>query len=93
MIQCLKTLQQKNISITLRTDGNIVLPDEVTDYLHNDCYVSTPVTIIDNQTVWFGQPLFADDFISEGSFIETEYFPCFRFNGKHMAKELKLFLG
>ena len=93
LLQCLKTLQKRNISIMLKTDSNVVLPDEFAAYILSDCYVSTPVTVIDNQIVWFGQPLFADDFISEKSLVETKYFPCFRFSGKHMAKELKLFLG
>ena len=49
------------------------------------------MTIIDKEIVWFGEPLSAADFISEGNFIETESFPCLRFKGKHTARILKAF--
>lgn len=54
--------------------------------------MTNPVTIIDKKVVWFGQPLYAADFISEGNILDTEYFPCMRFEGVHAARSLKAFL-
>ena len=51
-----------------------------------------PITIIDNNIVWYGEPLSAADFISEGNLIETQIFPCLRIHGKYTSRLLKAFL-
>ena len=61
----------------------------INKYRADYSYVTTPVTVIDKETIWFGEPLSSADFISEGNIIETEYFPCLRFVGKHTARMIK----
>ena len=70
---------------------------QAVSYTHLDVYkrqeyVTTPVTIVDKSIIWFGQPLYAADFISEGEILDTEYFPCVRFEGKYSARLLQAFL-
>ena len=62
---------------------------ELNKYRMDYSYVTMPITIIDRERIWFGEPLSSADFIFEGNIIETEYFPCLRFDGKHTARMLK----
>ena len=61
------------------------------EYVVNHPYITTPFTIMDQRIIWFGEPLSAADFISEGEILPTEYFPCLRFEGKHTARILRAF--
>lgn len=92
LINCLEQKNKENVEITIRCDNDLVLPPSLQKYVKVFSYVTNPVTIIDKRIIWFGQPLSAADFISNGSSIDTRYFPCFRFDGKHTARLLKAFL-
>lgn len=91
-ISSLNAANENNVSIYIRTDENISLAKELDEYRENYGYVTTPITVIDKEVVWFGEPLSSADFLSEGNVIETEYFPCLRFRGKHTARMLKALL-
>lgn len=80
---------RKHIKIYIRAAENISLPPGLKKYMHNHPWVTTPFTMIDYRIVWFGEPLSAADFISEGDILGTKYFPCLRFEGMHTAKMLK----
>ena len=54
--------------------------------------MTNPITIIDGRIIWFGQPLYAADFVSEGDILDTEFYTCARFEGKHTARSIKAFL-
>lgn len=82
---------EKNVEICIRHSEEIVLPNDIQKYTKIFEYVTTPITIIDKSIVWFGQPLYAADFISEGDILDTEYFPCVRFEGKYSARLLQVF--
>ena len=51
------------------------LPIALQEYSRNSKYVTNPITIIDKQLIWFGQPLYAADFLSEGEILNTAFFP------------------
>ena len=84
--------KEEKIDICIRIPEDIDLPEELQKYVKTFEYVTTPVTIIDKKIVWFGQPLYAADFISEGDILDTEYFPCVRFAGKYSARIIEAFL-
>ena len=95
MTELIKTLAEKNdegLEICVRLSESIDLPDGLQEYIRTFEYVTNPITIIDKKIVWFGQPLYAADFISEGEILDTEYFPCMRFEGTHTARAIQAFL-
>ena len=92
LINCLEQKNKENVEITIRCENDLVLPPNLQKYVKVFSCVTNPVTIIDKRVTWFGQPLSAADFISNGSSIDTRYFPCIRFEGKHTARLLKAFL-
>lgn len=85
----LENCRRRDVDIEIRHDENVMLPSALQKYERIHDYVTTPFTVIDRETIWFGEPLCAADFISEGDIITTEYFPCVRFVGKHTARILK----
>lgn len=87
--KALEIAEKNKVRIYIRVDENISIAKELKKYRVNHPYVTTPLTVIDRNIIWFGEPLSSADFISEGKIIETEYFPCFRFEGKHTARMLK----
>lgn len=88
-IEALTIADQKEIKICIRVAENISLPKDLNKYKIEHSYVTTPMTVIDKKIIWFGEPLSAADFISEGNVIETKYFPCLRMEGKHAARMIK----
>ena len=92
LIKVLDQKQEEGLEICIRMPEDIDLPKELGGYIRNYSYVTNPVTIIDKRIVWFGQPLYAADFISEGDILDTEYFPCMRFEGNHAARSIQAFL-
>lgn len=92
LIRVLKEKKNDGLNICIRHPENVDLPDSLQEYEHCFEYVTNPVTLIDREIVWFGQPLYAADFISEGEILDTEYFPCVRFKGAHTARLIKAFL-
>ncbi len=82
---------EKNVEICIRHSEEIDLPNDLQKFQKIFEYVTTPVTIIDKNIIWFGQPLYAADFISEGDILDTDYFPCIRFEGKYSARLLQAF--
>lgn len=84
--------EKEGIEICIRLSEDVDLPEGLQTYTRLHPYVTNPITIIDKKIIWFGQPLYAADFISEGEMLDTEYFPCMRFEGKYTARSIKAFL-
>lgn len=84
--------KDSGIAICIRCPEDIDLPTELQEYTKHFENVTNPITIIDKQVVWFGQPLYAADFISEGEILCTEFYSCIRFSGKHTARSIQAFL-
>lgn len=80
---------RRGVKVKIRYAEGLTLPDFMKKYAVPHGYVTNPITIVDQKVVWFGEPISAADFISEGAEIRTEYFPCMRFDGKHTARMLK----
>ena len=55
-------------------------------------FVANPVTVIDKEVSWFGQPTSGACFIAEGKPLQVWCRPVVRFVGKHCAKSLYSFL-
>lgn len=92
LIEVLAGKRDEGLEICIRIPEEIDLPEELQEYTRTFGYVTNPVTIVDRRLVWFGQPLYAADFISEGEILDTEYFPCMRFVGAHTARSIQAFL-
>ena len=84
--------KEQGLNICIRLSEDINLPDKLEKYRRNYEYVTNPITLIDKKKIWFGQPLYAADFISEGEILGTECFPCIRFIGKHTTRLIQAFL-
>lgn len=95
IVELTKVLEKKKLEgleICIRLPEDICIPEGLREYAKEYGYVTNPITIIDKRIVWFGQPLYAADFISEGDILDTEYFPCIRFIGVHTARSIQAFL-
>ena len=92
LTELLTQKHEEGVDVCIRLSEDIDLPEGLQEYIRPFAYVTTPMTIIDKKIVWFGQPLYAADFISEGEILDTEYFPCVRFVGAHAARSIQAFL-
>lgn len=92
LVEALAKKKNEGIEIIIRVSEDIDLPVGLHEFIERYEYVTNPICIIDKKTVWFGQPLYAADFISEGEILDTEYFPCIRFEGKYTARLIQAFL-
>lgn len=92
LIEILANKKAEGLEICIRLPEAVDVPEGLQEYTRKFGYVTNPVTIIDKKIVWFGQPLYAADFISEGEILDTEYFPCMRFIGAHTARSIQAFL-
>jgi hypothetical protein len=92
LIELLAEKREEGLNICIRLPEEIDLPEGLQGYTKTFNYTTNPITIIDKKIVWFGQPLYAADFISEGDILDTEYFPCIRFIGAHTARSIQAFL-
>lgn len=92
MIEIFKLKQREGVDIYIKASEDIYLQDDLQDFVKVSEYANAPICLIDKKIVWFGQPLYAADFISEGDIIDTEYFPCARVEGKYCARLVQAFL-
>jgi hypothetical protein len=92
LIRSLAEKKEEGLDICIRLPEEIDLPEGLQEYTKTFGYTTNPITIIDKKIVWFGQPLYAADFISEGDILDTEYFPCIRFVGAYTARSIQAFL-
>ena len=83
---------KKGVEVTIESDEDIVLTEVLQKFVRYG-YTTTPVTIIDRTIIWFGHPISAAEFYTEGDILETEYFPCARFKGKITVKLLQAILS
>jgi hypothetical protein len=92
LIKILELKSNDGVNISIRVPDDIDIPVGLQKHERKYNYVTTPVTIIDGKTLWFGQPLYSADFISEGEILDTEHFLCARFCGTYTARLLQAFL-
>ena len=81
--------ERNGISIEIRHEESVSLISGLECFARVLPYVDQPVTLIDQSTIWYGEPISAADFMTEGDFITTRYFPCIRFIGKHAARAIQ----
>ena len=92
LVCVLSEKKKEKVEVCIRLSEDIDLPEGLQEYAESFEYVTNPITLIDQRIVWFGQPLYASDFISEGEILDTEYFPCVRFSGMHTARMIQALL-
>ncbi|MBR5566081.1 MAG: AAA family ATPase [Roseburia sp.] len=92
LVSVLNKKREDGLEICIRISEDVDLPEGLQEYIRPFEYVTNPITVIDKKTIWFGQPLYAADFITEGEILDTEYFPCVRFEGAHTARSIQAFL-
>ena len=91
---CTALKQAKNggVKVVIRAEDKATLPNELKPFAIENKYIANPITLIDRQIVWFGEPLSNANFKSEGTVLPTRYRPIIRFDGKHTANSLYGFL-
>lgn len=91
---CTALKQAKNggVKVVIRAEDKSTLPNELKPFTIENKYTANPITLIDRQIVWFGEPLSNANFKSEGTVLPTRYRPIIRFDGKHTANSLYGFL-
>ena len=87
--KALSLANNNHVKILIRVGENVPIQKIFEEYAKYESYITTPFTIIDRKIIWFGEPLSAPNFLSEGQVIETRVFPCLRFQGEHTARMIK----
>lgn len=90
-IKAIKDRLKNRVKISIRKDADIECLPQLQKVIRDGPYVTTPYTVIDENVIWFGEPLFYGDCISLGEPIPTKAFPCLRFEGMHTARVMKAF--
>lgn len=88
LLEVLRNLVKKDIDVNIYWAEEIPVHPKFQQFVIRKSYVTTPCAIIDGNIVWFGEPLSGADFISQGEYLKTEYFPCIRFQGHYTARML-----
>lgn len=91
--QCLGDAETRGVSVAIRTEDENNLPELFRRYAQISPYVATPFTVIDQAIIWYGEPLSAADFVSEGQVIKTRNYLCMRFRGEKTARMLEAIFG
>ena len=96
-LNILSQLQRKKVDIHIRANNLKTLPKEFKDISQKYDYIYNPVTIIDNQCVWFGMPPSRDNFKTKSDKgtlekLPTNYRPVIRIDGKNTSNAIFNFL-
>ena len=92
LAEVLQKLSQSGKTVIIRAEHKQELPPELRAMAIENEFVANPVTVIDKEVSWFGQPASAACFIAEGKPLQVWCRPVVRFIGKHCAKSLYSFL-
>ena len=87
--------EERGVEVFVRAAVSVPVPEGIFPDVErvSDLVATMPYTIIDQMVVWYGEPLSAANFVSEGAVIPTRVFPCVRIQGQHTARILRTFLG
>jgi len=88
----LQRLSQSGKTVIIRAEHKQDLPAELRSMAIENEFIANPVTLIDREISWFGQPASGACFIAEGKTLQVWCRPVIRFEGKHCAKSLYSFL-
>lgn len=84
----LQELVRSGKSVTIRAENKQLIPAEIRSMAIENEYVANPITMIDKQIIWFGEPASEAGFVAEGKQLAVWCRPVIRFEGKHTAKVL-----
>ena len=85
-------LNQAGRTVVIRAEHKQELPVECRSLAIENEYVANPVTLIDREITWFGQPASGACFVAEGKPLQVFCRPVIRFEGRHCARSLYSFL-
>lgn len=88
----LQELSRKGVTVVIRAEHKQKLSAELRPMAIENEYIANPVTLIDKEITWFGQPASGACFIAEGKPLAVWCRPIVRFEGQHCAKSLFSFL-
>ncbi len=89
----LEEARNREVIVKIKYDENISIPYELEDFEPIAGYAATPLTLIDKHIIWFGEPLCAADFITEGDILPTETSISIRFVGSHTGRSIEALMG
>lgn len=85
----IRQADSRGVVVYVKLAEKVSVPNWLEPFAHRESYVTTPFTLIDQEVIWFGEPLSAADFLSGGTPLPTELFPCLRFKGIHTGRLLR----
>lgn len=84
-VAALENAIKRGVKLRIRTEDKTLLPAIIRKYAAAIPFIANPVTMIDKKITWYGEPLSAADFISEGRVIPTNHRPIIRVEGAKIA--------
>ena len=93
LAEVLQKLNQSGKTVIIRAEHKQELPTELRSMAIENEFVTNPVTMIDKEVSWFGQPASGACFITEGKPLQVWCRPVVRFVGKHCAKCKRQMVG
>ncbi|MFZ5611053.1 MAG: AAA domain-containing protein [Bacillota bacterium] len=84
-LKYLQDVQKRGVQLKIRAGKPADLPSPLNHYAELKYFVPAPLIIIDQEIIWYGQPLVKKD--------KVEYFVSVRFKGKRTAQMLTTLLG
>ena len=90
--ETLNKMRSSGIRIQIRAESKKVLPTCLQPFSIENKYIANPITLIDKRVIWFGEPLSAANFTSEGQTLKMQFRPVIRFEGRHTANALYGFM-
>ena len=86
VIRALADAKKRNVEIHVRGENANSLPAAMQSYAITHARALNPVTLIDKETIWFGEPLSNAQFETQAGTIPTQHRPLIRFVGKRTAQ-------
>jgi superfamily I DNA and/or RNA helicase len=86
LVKVLNVAKSRGVSILIRAENMENLPNDLKKFAIQNEFVYNPITIIDRQITWFGEPISKAHFVIGGKIEEPIVRPIIRFLGKNTAK-------
>ena len=87
--ESLDVVNKRGVRVSVLCDTEVKLYKTFDKFTQKHPYITMPVTLIDNQIIWYGEPISAGAFITEGETVPTKLFSCLRFCGEHACRMIK----
>lgn len=88
LLSSFQTILNKKIDVFMRAESNTFVRHELRKYVDEFGFVKNPITIIDEEIIWFGYPTANHTFIHEGEKSDSLIVPIFRIKSSTFAKTI-----